>query len=128
MVYIWAANKSKTVVKQLKGSTFKLDELIQVQLDAFTENITFTFVTDENDKYTFNLDIRVGHDGVCSLRYFGITSPQKHFTTGINGKKGNTTMDDLREFINSELRPIRDMFDKKYQEECKLNGIEKDFE
>ena len=128
MVYIWAANKSKTVVKQLKGSTFKLDELIQVQLDAFTENITFTFVTDENDKYTFNLDIRVGNDGVCSLRYFGITSPQKHFTTGINGKKGKNTMDDLSEFINSELRPIRDMFDKKYQEECKLNGIEKDFE
>ena len=128
MVYIWAANKSKTVIKQLNGSTFKLDELIQIQTDAFSQNITFTFVTDENDKYTFNLDVRVDHDERCSLRYFGVTSPQKHFATGVNGVKGKNTMEDLKEFINSELNPIRDVFDKKYKEECKLKGIEKDFD
>lgn len=128
MVYIWVANKDKTIIKQLNGSTFRMDELIQVQVDAFTQNLTFTFVTDENDKYTFDLDIKVGHDEKCSLRYFGITSPQKHFATGINGIKGKTTMEDLSKFINSELNPIRDVFDKKFKEECKLNGIEKDFD
>ena len=128
MVYIWVANKDKTIIKQLNGSTFRMDELIQVQVDAFTQNLTFTFVTDENDKYTFDLDIKVGHDEKCSLRYFGITSPQKHFATGINGMKGKTTMEDLSKFINSELNPIRDVFDKKFKEECKLNGIEKDFD
>ena len=46
MVYIWARNKSKTIIKQLNGSTFRLDELVQVQVDAFTQNLTFTFVTD----------------------------------------------------------------------------------
>ena len=127
MVYIWAANKYKTVVKQLNGSTFRLDELIQVQIDAFTQNLTFTFVTDENDKYTFDLDVKVDNDERCSLRYFGITSPQKHFATGINGMKGKNTMEDLNKFINSELNPIRDVFDKKFKEECKLKGIEKDF-
>jgi hypothetical protein len=127
MVYIWAANKSKTIIKQLNGSTFKLDELVQVQIDAFTQNLTFTFVTDENDKYTFDLDVKVDHDERCSLRYFGITSPQKHFATGINGRKGKNTMEDLNEFINSQLNPIRDVFDKKFKEECKLKGIEKDF-
>jgi uncharacterized protein YpmS len=127
MVYIWAANKSKTIIKQLNGSTFKLDELVNVQIDAFTQNLTFTFVTDENDKYTFDMDVKVDHDERCSLRYFGITSPQKHFATGINGKKGKTTMEDLNEFINSELNLIRDVFDKKFKEECKLKGIEKDF-
>ena len=128
MVYIWAANKSKTIIKQLNGSTFKLDELVQVQIDAFTQNLTFTFVTDENDKYTFDLDVKVDHDDErCSLRYFGITSPQKHFATGINGMKGKNTMEDLNKFINSELNPIRDVFDKKFKEECKLKGIEKDF-
>lgn len=128
MVYIWVANKDKTVIKQLNGSTFKLDELVQLQIDAFTQNLTFTFVTDENDKYTFNLDVKERNDGMCSLRYFGITSPQKHFATGINGMKGKTTMEDLNEFINSELNTIRDVFDKKYKEECKLKGIEKDFD
>ena len=128
MVYIWAANRNKTVIKQLNGSTFSLDELVQVQIDAFTQNMTFTFVTDENEKYTFNLDVKVDHDERCSLRYFGITSPQKHFATGVNGVKGKNTMEDLKEFINSELNPIRDVFDKKFQEECKLKGIEKDFE
>ena len=127
MVYIWAANKSKTVIKQLNGSTFRLDELIQIQIDAFTQNLTFTFVTDENDKYTFDLDVKVDNDERCSLRYFGITSPQKHFATGINGMKGKNTMEDLNKFINSELNPIRDVFDKKFKEECKLKGIEKDF-
>lgn len=128
MVYIWVYNKSKNLVKQLNGSTFRLDELIQVQIDAFTQKLTFTFVTDENDKYTFDLDVKVEHDGMCSLRYFGITSPQKHFTTGINDTKGKNTMEDLEEFINSELKPIRDLFDKKFKEECKLNDIKKDFE
>lgn len=128
MVYIWVVNKDKTVIKQLNGSTFKLDELVQLQIDAFTQNLTFTFVTDENDKYTFNLDVKERNDGMCSLRYFGITSPQKHFATGINGMKGKTTMEDLNEFINSELNTIRDVFDKKYKEECKLKGIEKDFD
>ncbi|MBO7211989.1 MAG: hypothetical protein J6V44_13450 [Methanobrevibacter sp.] len=128
MVYIWVRNKDKNIIKQLNGSTFKLDELIQVQVDAFTQNLTFTFVTDENDKYTFDLDIKVGHDEKCSLRYFGITSPQKHFATGINGTKGKNTMEDLNEFINSQLNPIRDVFDKKFKEENKLKGIEKDFE
>lgn len=128
MVYIWAANREKTVIKQLNGSTFSLDELVQVQIDAFTQNMTFTFVTDENEKYTFNLDVKVDCDERCSLRYFGITSPQKHFATGVNGVKGKNTMEDLKEFINSELNPIRDVFDKKFQEECKLKGIEKDFE
>lgn len=128
MVYIWAANRNKTVIKQLNGSTFSLDELVQVQIDAFTQNMTFTFVTDENEKYTFNLDVKVGSDERCSLRYFGITSPQKHFATGVNGVKGKNTMEDLKEFINSELNPIRDVFDKKFQEECKLKGIEKDFD
>lgn len=127
MVYIWARNKSKTIIKQLNGSTFRLDELVQVQVDAFTQNLTFTFVTDENDKYTFDMDIKEGHDGMCSLRYFGITSPQKHFATGINGMKGKNTMEDLNEFINSQLNPIRDVFDKKFKEESKLKGIEKDF-
>lgn len=127
MVYIWVRNKDKNVIKQLNGSTFRLDELIQVQVDAFTQNLTFTFVTDENDKYTFDLDIRVGHDEKCSLRYFGITSPQKHFATGINGTKNKNTMEDLNEFINSQLNPIRDVFDKKFKEECKLEGIKKDF-
>lgn len=127
MVYIWARNKDKTVIKQLNGSTFRLDELIQVHVDAFTQNLTFTFVTDENDKYRFDMDIRVGHEGGCSLRYFGITSPQKHFATGINGTKNKNTMEDLNEFINSQLNPIRDVFDKKFKEECKLKGIEKDF-
>lgn len=127
MVYIWVRNKDKNIIKQLNGSTFKLDELIQVQVDAFTQNLTFTFVTDENDKYTFDLDIKVGHDEKCSLRYFGITSPQKHFATGINGTKGKNTMEDLNEFINSQLNPIRDVFDKKFKEENKLKGIEKDF-
>lgn len=127
MVYIWVRNKDKNVIKQLNGSTFRLDELIQVQVDAFTQNLTFTFVTDENDKYTFDLDIRVGHDEKCSLRYFGITSPQKHFATGINGTKNKNTMEDLNEFINSQLNPIRDVFDKKIKEECKLESIEKDF-
>lgn len=128
MVYIWASNKDKTIIKQLNGSTFRLDELIQIQIDAFTQNLTFTFVTDENDKYTFDLDVKVGHDGMCSLLYFGITSPQKHFATGINGMKGKNTMEDLTEFINSQLNPIRDVFDKKFKEECKLNCIKKDFE
>lgn len=128
MVYIWVRNKDKNIIKQLNGSTFKLDELVQVQVDAFTQNLTFTFVTDENDKYTFDLDIKVGHDEKCSLRYFGITSPQKHFATGINGTKGKNTMEDLNEFINSQLNPIRDVFDKKFKEENKLKGIEKDFE
>lgn len=128
MVYIWVANKDKTIIKQLNGSTFRMDELIQVQVDAFTKNLTFTFVTDENDKYTFDLDIKLEHDEKCSLRYFGITSPQKHFATGINGMKGKTTMEDLSKFINSELNPIRDVFDKKFKEECKLNDIEKDFD
>lgn len=128
MVYIWVRNKDKNIIKQLNGSTFKLDELIQVQVDAFTQNLTFTFVTDENDKYTFDLDIKVGHDEKCSLRYFGITSPQKHFATGINGTKGKNTMEDLNEFINSQLNPIRDVFDKKFKEENKLKGIEKDFD
>ena len=128
MVYIWAANKSKTVIKQLNGSTFRLDELIQIQIDAFTQNLTFTFVTAENDKYTFDLNVKVDNDERCSLRYFGITSPQKHFATGINGMKGKNTMEDLNKFINSELNPIRDVFDKKFKEECKLKGIEKDFE
>lgn len=128
MVYIWASNKSKTIIKQLNGSTFSLDELIQVQVDAFTQNLTFTFVTDENDKYTFDMDIKDGPEDRCSLRYFGITSPQKHFATGINGIKGKTTMEDLNEFINSQLNPIRDVFDKKFKEECKLKGIEKDFD
>ena len=128
MVYIWAANKDKTIIKQLNGSTFRLDELVQVQIDTFTQNLTFTFVTDENEKYTFNLDVKVGHDERCSLRYFGITSPQKHFATGINGMKGKNTMEDLTEFINSQLNPIRDVFDKKFKEECKLKGIEKDFD
>jgi len=127
MVYIWAANNSKTVIKQLNGSTFRLDELIQIQIDAFTQNLTFTFVTDENDKYTFDLDVKVDNDERCSLRYFGITSPQKHFATGINGMKGKNTMEDLNKFINSELNLIRDVFDKKFKEECKLKGIEKDF-
>jgi hypothetical protein len=127
MVYIWAANNSKTVIKQLNGSTFRLDELIQIQIDAFTQNLTFTFVTDENDKYTFDLDVKVDNDERCSLRYFGITSPQKHFATGINGMKGKNTMEDLNKFINSELNTIRDVFDKKFKEECKLKGIEKDF-
>lgn len=127
MVYIWVRNKDKNVIKQLNGSTFRLDELVQVQIDAFTQNLTFTFVTDENDKYTFNMDIRVDHDERCSLRYFGITSPQKHFATGINGTKNKNTMEDLNEFINSQLNPIRDVFDKKFKEECKLKGIEKDF-
>ncbi len=128
MVYIWASNKHKTVIKQLNGSTFRLDELIQVQIDAFTQNLTFTFVTDENDKYTFDLDVKVDHDERCSLRYFGITSQQKHFATGINCMKGKNTMEDLNEFINSELNTIRDVFDKKFKEECKLNCIKKDFE
>ena len=128
MVYIWVRNKDKNIIKQLNGSTFKLDELIQVQVDAFTQNLTFTFVTDENDKYTFDLDIKVGHDEKCSLRYFGITSPQKHFATGINGMKGKNTMEDLNEFINSQLNPIRDVFDKKFKEENKLKDIEKDFD
>lgn len=128
MVYIWASNKSKTIIKQLNGSTFSLDELVQVQVDAFTQNITFTFVTDENDKYTFDMDIKDGPEGRCSLRYFGITSPQKHFATGVNGIKGKTTMEDLNEFINSQLNPIREVFDKKFKEECKLKGIEKDFD
>ena len=127
MVYIWVYNKNKTVVKQLNGSTFKLDELIQEQIDAFNQNLTFTFITDENDKYTFDLDIRVEYDEKCSLYYFGITSPQKHFSTGINGMKGKNTMEDLEEFINSELKPIKDLFNKKFKEECKLNDIEKDF-
>lgn len=128
MVYIWVANKDKTIIKQLNGSTFRLEELIQVQVDAFTQNLTFTFVTDENDKYTFDLDIRIGNDERCTLRYFGITSPQKHFATGINGMKGKNTMEDLTEFINSQLNPIKDVFDKKFKEECKLNSIEKDFD
>ena len=128
MVYIWAANRDKTVIKQLKGSTFSLDELVQVQIDAFTQNITFTFVTDENDKYTFDLNVKVDHEERCTLRYFGVTSPQKHFATGVNGVQGNNTMEDLKEFINSELNPIREVFDKKYKEECKLKGIEKDFD
>lgn len=128
MVYIWASNKSKTIIKQLNGSTFSLDELVQVQVDAFTQNITFTFVTDENEKYTFDMDIKDGPEGRCSLRYFGITSPQKHFATGVNGIKGKTTMEDLNEFINSQLNPIREVFDKKFKEECKLKGIEKDFD
>lgn len=128
MVYVWASNKHKTVIKQLNGSTFRLDELVQVQIDAFTQNLTLTFVTDENDKYTFDLDVKVDHDERCSLRYFGITSPQKHFATGINGMKGKNTMEDLNEFINSELNTIRDVFDKKFKEECKLNCIKKDFE
>ena len=127
MVYIWVRNKDKNVIKQLNGSTFRLDELVQVQIDAFTQNLTFTFVTDENDKYTFDLDVKVDNDERCSLRYFGITSPQKHFATGINGMKGKNTMEDLNKFINSELNPIRDVFDKKFKEECKLKGIEKDF-
>lgn len=128
MVYIWTINKDKTIIKQLNGSTFRLDELIQIQVDAFTQNITFTFVTDENEKYTFDLDIRVGLDEKCSLIYFGITSPQKHFATGINYMKGKNTMEDLTEFINSELNPIKNVFNKKYKEECMLNSIEKDFE
>lgn len=128
MVYIWARNESKMIIKQLNGSTFRLDELVQIQVDAFTQNLTFTFVTDENDKYTFDMDIKEGHDERCTLRYFGITSPQKHFATGINGMKGKNTMEDLTEFINSELNPIRDVFDKKFKEECKLNCINKDFE
>lgn len=128
MVYIWVSNKSKNIIKHLKGSTFRLDELIQVQIDAFTQNLTFTFVTDENDKYTFDFDVKVEEDGKCSLHYFGITSPQKQFTTGINGFKGKNTFEDLIDFINSELKPIRDLFDKKFKEECRLNDIEKDFE
>lgn len=128
MVYIWVANKDKTIIKQLNGSTFRLEELIQVQVDAFTQNLTFTFVTDENDKYTFDLDIRIGNDERCTLRYFGITSPQKHFATGINCMKGKNIMEDLTEFINSQLNPIKDVFDKKFKEECKLNSIEKDFD
>lgn len=79
MVYILVVNKDKTIIKQLNGTTFRLDELIQVQIDAFTQNLTFTFVTDENDKYTFDLDVKEEHNGICSLRYFGITSPQKTF-------------------------------------------------
>ena len=121
-------NKDKTIIKQLNGTTFRLDELIQVQIDAFTQNLTFTVVTDENDKYTFDLDVKEEHNGICSLRYFGITSPQKHFVADIYSTKGKNTMDDLNEFIKSELNPIRDVFDKKFKEECKLNGIKKDFE
>lgn len=127
MVYIWAANESKIVIKQLNGSTFRLDGLVHVQVDASTKNLTFTFVTDENDKYTFDLDVEIGNEERCTLRYFCITSPQKHFATGINGIKNKNTMDDLNEFINSELNPIRDVFDKKFKEECKIKSIEKDF-
>lgn len=29
------SNKHKTVIKQLNGSTFRLDELVQVQIDVF---------------------------------------------------------------------------------------------
>lgn len=104
-----------------------MDGLVHVQVDASTQNLTFTFVTDENDKYTFDLDVEIGNEERCTLRYFGITSPQKHFATGINGNKNKNTMDDLNEFINSELNPIRDVFDKKFKEECKIKSIEKDF-
>ena len=104
-----------------------MDGLVHVQVDASTQNLTFTFVTDENDKYTFDLDVEIGNEERCTLRYFGITSPQKHFATVINGIKNKNTMDDLNEFINSELNPIRDVFDKKFKEECKIKRIEKDF-
>ena len=126
MVYIWVRVDDTTIFKELNGDTFRLTEIVQNVPEYNRQDVTLTFTTDANESYSLNLDINE-KEGKTNLRYFGITSPKKHFSTGINGYK-KSTMEDLNEFINSELNPIRDIFDKKYQEERKLNSIEKDFE
>lgn len=126
MVYIWVWVEDKVVIKELNGDTFRLTELIQDIPEYNHQTVKLTFTTDANESYSLDLDI-TEKEGKSNLRYFGITSPKKHFSTGINGYI-KSTMEDFNDFINSELNPIRDIFDKKYHEECKLNGIKKDFE
>lgn len=128
MIYIWVATKDVTIIKQMDGDSFTIDSVEQYinQEDFIKYNLCIK--SDTGEKYSFSFEAQNNNNPDNTLNFFGICSPQKYFSTGRNYYKNENPMQDLKLWIQKEMDPIRDIFDKMYLEECKLDKIKKDFD
>ena len=86
------------------------------------------YKSDTGEKYSFSFEAQDNNNPDNALKFFGVCSPQKYFSTGINGYKNGSPMQDLKLWIQKEMEPIRNIFNKMFFEESKLDKINKDFE
>ena len=126
MVYIWIKLNERSIIKQLEGNTFSIDELL---LDSKDHNIVrhrITLRTDTNATYKLDFDLNTNEDD-CNLIYFGISSPNKSFITSSTDHKNVTSAIDLMDWINNEVNTIREIMEKHYKIEEKTKRMEEDF-
>lgn len=128
MVYIWVATKDVTIIKQMDGDSFTIDSVEQYINQEDFIKYNFCIKSDTGEKYSFSFEAQENNNPDNGLKFFGICSPQKYFSTGRNGYKNENPMQDLRLWVQKEMDPIRAIFDKMYLEECKLDKIKKDFD
>ena len=126
MVYIWLQLKEKSIVKQLEGNTFSIDELLLDNKDDYIVRHHITLRTDTNATYKLDFDVNTNVDK-CNLIYFGICSPNKSFITSSTEHKNVTAVRDLMEWINNEVNTIREIMEKHYKIEEKTKRMEEDF-
>lgn len=128
MVYIWVATKNVTIIKQMDGDSFTIDSVEQyINPDDFIK-YNLCIKSDTGEKYSFSFEAQDNNNPDNVLKFFGVCSPQKYFSTGINGYKNDSPMNDLKLWIQKEMEPIREIFNKMFLEESKLNKIKKDFD
>ena len=126
MVYIWIKLNEKSIIKQLEGNTFSMDELLLDNKDDYIVRHRITLRTDTNATYKLDFDLNTNNDN-CNLIYFGISSPNKSFvTSGIN-HKNVTPARDLMEWVTNESNTIKEIMEKHYKIDEKQKRMEEDF-
>ena len=128
MVYIWVATNDVTIIKQMDGDSFTLDSVEQyINQDDFIK-YNLCIKSDTGEKYSFSFEAQDNDKPNVALKFFGVCSPQKYFSTGINYYKNGSPMQDLKIWIQNEMNPIRAIFFNYYLEELKFDKLKKDFE
>ena len=126
MVYIWIKLHEKSIIKQLEGNTFSMDEILLDSKDDYIVRHRITLRTDTNATYKLDFDLNMNNDN-CNLIYFGISSPNKSFVTSITNHKNVTPARDLMDWVTNESNTIKKIMEKHYKIDEKTKRMEEDF-
>lgn len=127
MVYIWISTDENTIIRQMKGNTYTVVSLDQKTLDENKgTEYTFTLETDENERCTFNFNLKSKGEGKYNLYFFSIVSPQKSITTGTAHHNKNVG-EDFGDWMNEEVKSLKGIIEKKYKESGRINELKEDF-
>ena len=125
MVYIWIKLSERSIIKQLEGNTFSIDEILLDRKDHNIVRHRITLKTDTNATYKLDFDLNTNKDD-CNLIYFGISSPNKSFVTSIDHKNA-TPARDLMDWVINESNTIKKIMEKHYKIDEKTKRMEEDF-